>query len=211
MRKTIASILAGVFVFVFISAAADVELDNKLLVGVNYVRIQCRFNGVPYYQGYKGIQTRDLEEYNADEAEAALKEAKIPISKKSFRDMYDRLESLLKKAGFRILEVRQGESDSTIIPTLSLNLDAMAITPARGKESYVVLVYVTVSRWLSTWIGTDDIQSRVIVWWKKKMVIAGPGELNKSIDAAVGELMEDFLARWKEANETTPGDVKQQQ
>jgi hypothetical protein len=204
MRKITTSILLCVFVSVFISAAADIEPDNKLLKGVNFVRIQCQFNGVPYYQGYKGIQTQDMEEYNAGEAEAVLKEAKIPIAKKDFRDMFGRMDSLLKKGGLRILEVRQEGSDSTVIPTVGLNLDALAITVTGGHDMYVVLVYVTVSRWISTWSGTDNIQSRVIVWWKKKMVTAGAEELNKSIAEAVGELMANFLANWKEVNEVTP-------
>lgn len=199
MKKTFYFIM----VFIFISTAASfplvsapVESDQALLEGINYVRIQCQFNGVPYYKGYQDLKIQEMQEFNADAVETTLKEAGIPIAKKKFQAMYDRMESLLKTGGFRILEIRQ--DDTTIIPTISLNLEAKAVT--NGRKLYVVFVYVTVSKWISTWVGTRNIQSPVIAWWKHKIMAVRPGELDKSIDAAVKELLETFLAQWQEAN-----------
>lgn len=199
MKKTIDFMLVFIFISVFTSfpsVSTPVEPDQALLEDINYVRIQCRFNGVPYYKGYRDLKTREMQEFNADAVETALKEAGIPIAKKKFRAMYDRMESLLKTGGFRILEIRQ--DDSTIIPTIGLNLEATAVT--NGRKLYVVFVYVTVSKWISTWVGTRNIQSPVIAWWRHKIIAARPGELDKSIGAAVEELLETFLAQWQEAN-----------
>jgi hypothetical protein len=199
-----------ILVFIFISAAASFpsvsapgEPDHLLLEGINYVRIRCQFNGVSYYKGYKDLKAKEIEEFNADAVEATLKEAGIPITKKKFRAMYDRMESMLKTGGFRILEIRQ--DDSTIIPFISLNLEATSVT--NGGELYVVFVYVTVSKWISTWVGTRNIQSPVIAWWKYKIMAVRPKELDKSIDAAVKELLETFLAQWQEANKEEEKEV----
>jgi hypothetical protein len=204
MKKTIDFILVFIFISAavsFPSASAPVEPDQALLEGINYVRIRCQFNGVPYYKGYKDLKTREKQEFNADAVETTLKETGIPISKKKFQAMYDRMESLLKTGGFRILKI--GQDDSTIIPTISLNLEAKAVT--NGRKLYVVFLVVTVSKWVSTWVGTENVQSPMIAWWKHKIMAVKPGELDKSIDAAVEELLETFLAQWQEANKDLSG------
>jgi hypothetical protein len=196
-------IIDFVLVFVFISAAASlplasapVEPDQALLEGINYVRIRCRFNGATYYKGYKDLKGREIQEFNAEAVETALKESGIPISKEKFRALYDRMESLLKTGGVRIVAIRQ--DDSTIIPFISLSLEAKAV--GSDRELVVVLLTVTVSRWISTWVGTRNIQSPMIAWWKHKIMAVKPEELDKSIDTAAGELLATFLAQWQEAN-----------
>ena len=88
MKKTIDFMLVFIFISVFTSfpsVSAPVEPDQALLEDINYVRIQCRFNGVPYYKGYRDLKTREMQEFNADAVETALKEAGIPIAKKKFQ------------------------------------------------------------------------------------------------------------------------------
>lgn len=207
MKKTINFI--PVFILILASTSfplvsTPVELDQAHLKGINYVRIQCQFNNVPYYKGYQDLKTQEMQEFNVDAVETKLKEDGIPIAKKKFQAIYNRMESKLKTGGFRILEIRQ--DDSTIIPTISLNLEATAVT--NDGKMYVVFLYVTVSKWISTWVGTRNIQSPVIAWWKHKIITASPGELDKSIDAAVKELLETFLAQWQEANKEEEKEVR---
>jgi len=199
MRKTTGLILLfGVLIMSPLLPAAA-ELDNKNLKGVNYVRIKCQFNGVPFYKGYKSPLAEKAEEFNAEEAESQLKQAGIPMSKDNIRAIYEIMESSLKKAGIRILEIKNNadQKGTTIIPTLSINVDVMGAS----KELYFTLVQLTVSKWISTWLGAENISTRVISWWQKEMLASGPKELNETIEKAVKLLIDDFISQLKAANE----------
>ena len=186
------------FVVLFPLGLGAVESDNKNLKGLNYARIQCEYNGVPFYKGYKSPKEQKVEEFNLEKAKTKLSKAGIPIGKDHIRAVYNQMETLLINAGIRIVEIRTSDekSGSTILPTVSINVEVMAASP----KMYFCLVYLTVSRWISTWVGTENIQTPMIAWWKKKMVAAAPGELNNSIEKAVKELIDNFTLQLEEAN-----------
>jgi hypothetical protein len=187
-----------VLAVIFSLPAGAVELDKKNLKGLNYVRIQCEFNGVPYYKGYKSPKDQDLEEFNAEEVEARLKETGIPLTRAYARAVYDRMEARLSDAGVQIVEIRSRDekNDSTILPTITIAVEVLDVS----KERYFVLIYLTVSRWISTWSGTQNINTPVITWWQKSMLAAAAEELNKSIEKAVKTLTDDFLVKLKREN-----------
>jgi hypothetical protein len=201
MRKMIIAIF--VFVVIFPLVLGALELDNKNLKGLNYARIQCEYNGAPFFKGYKSPKEQKLEEFNLEMAETKLSEAGIPISKGHIRAVYNQMETLLKNAGIRIVEIRTSDekSGSTILPTVSINVEVMEAS----KKMYFCLVYITVSKWISTWVGTENIHNPMIAWWQKKMLVVAPDELNTSIEKAVKELMDDFTVQLRQAN---PGEEK---
>ena len=196
MRKIIIAILVFVVIFPLVSGA--LELDNKNLKGLNYARIQCEFNNVPFYKGYKSPKEQKLEEFNLEMAETKLSQAGIPITKNNIRAIYNQMEALLEEAGIRIVEIRTSaeKSGSTILPTVSINVEVKKAS----KKMYFTLVYITVSKWISTWSGTKNIRTPMIAWWQKKMLVMAPDELNNSIEKAVKELIDDFILQLKEAN-----------
>jgi ABC-type transport system substrate-binding protein len=196
MRKIFIVILG--FVFLFPRVPGALELDNKNLEGLNYARVQCEYNGVPFYKGYKSPKEQKVEEFNLEKAEATLNKAGIPIDKDHIRAVYNQMETLLKKAGIRVVEIRTSDdkAGSTILPTVSINVEVME---ASGKM-YFCLVSITVSKWISTWVGTENINTPMIAWWQKKMLVMAPNELNNSIEKAVKELIDDFTLQLKEAN-----------
>jgi ABC-type transport system substrate-binding protein len=175
-----------------------VELDNKNLEGLNYARVQCEYNGVPFYKGYKSPKEQKLEEFNLEKAETALNKAGIPIDKDHIRAVYNQIETMLKNAGIRIVEKRTSDekAGSTILPTISINVEVIEAS----KKMYFCLVSITVSKWISTWVGTENINTPMIAWWQKKMLVTAPDELNTSIEKAVKELIDDFTLNLKEAN-----------
>ncbi len=174
------------------------ESDNKNLKGLNYARIQCEYNGVPFYKGYKSPKEQKVEEFNLEKAKTKLSKAGIPIGKDHIRAVYNLMETLLINAGIRIIEIRTSDekSGSTILPTVSINVEVMAAS----QKMYFCLVYLTVSRWISTWVGTENIQTPMIAWWQKKMLVTAPDELNNSIEKAVKELIADFTLQLEKAN-----------
>jgi len=196
MRKIFVAILGFVLIFPLVSRA--VELDNKNLKGLNYARIQCEYNGVLFYKGYKSPKEQKLEEFNLEKVEAALNKAGIPIDKDHIRVVYNQMETLLRNAGIRIVEIRTSDekSGSTILPTVSINVEVMEAS----KKMYFCLVSITVSKWISAWVGTENINTPMIAWWQKKMLVTTPNELNNSIKKAVKELIDDFTLNLKEAN-----------
>jgi ABC-type transport system substrate-binding protein len=196
MRKIFIVILGFVFIFPRVSGA--VELDNKNLEGLNYARVQCEYNGVPFYKGYKSPKEQKLEEFNLEKAETALNKAGIPIDKDHIRAVYNQMETMLKNAGIRIVEKRTSDekAGSTILPTISINVEVIEAS----KKMYFCLVSITVSKWISAWVGTENINTPMIAWWQKKMLVTAPDELNTSIEKAVKELIDDFTLNLKEAN-----------
>lgn len=196
MRKIFIVILGFVFIFPRVSGA--VELDNKNLKGLNYARVQCEYNGVPFYRGYKSPKEKKLEEFNLEKAEAALNKAGIPIDKDYIRTLYNQMETLLKSAGIRIVEIRTSDqkSETTILPTVSINVEVMEAS----QKMYFCLVSITVTKWISSWVSTENINTPMIAWWQKKMLVTAPDELNNSIEKAVKELIADFTRQLKEAN-----------
>ena len=196
MRKIFIVIMG--FVFIFPQVLGAVELDNKNLKGLNYARVQCEFNGVTFYKGYKSPKEQKVEEFNLEKAEAKLTEAGIPIDKDHIRAVYNQMETLFRKAGIRIVEIRTGDdkAKSTILPTVSINVEVMAAS----KKMYFCLVYITVSKWISAWVGTENINTPMIAWWQKKMLVAAPDKLNTSIEKAVKKLIDEFTLQLKQAN-----------
>jgi ABC-type transport system substrate-binding protein len=196
MRKIFIVILGFVFIFPRVSGA--VELDNKNLEVLNYARVQCEYNGVPFYKGYKSPKEQKLEEFNLEKAETALNKAGIPIDKDHIRAVYNQMETMLKNAGIRIVEIRTSDekAGSTILPTISINVEVIEAS----KKMYFCLVSITVSKWISAWVGTENINTPMIAWWQKKMLVTAPDELNTSIEKAVKELIDDFTLNLKEAN-----------
>ena len=182
----------------FIVMVRPVELDKKNLKGLNYVRIQSEFNGVPYYRGYKSPKDQEVEEFNLEETETRLNKAGIPLSKDNIRAVYDQLAKRLSASGVEIVKIRnQDEKNAfTIIPTVSINVEVMAVP----GERYFILVYLTVSRWISTWSDTQNLHTPVIIWWQKKMLAATKGKLNKSLAEAADTLIDDFLVKLGEEN-----------
>jgi hypothetical protein len=201
MRKIFIVILG--FVFIFPQLSRPMGLDYRNLKGLNYARVQCEFNGVPFYKGYKNPQEQNLVEFNLKKAEATLNKAGIPIDKNHIRATYNQMETLLKKAGIRIVEIRTSDekSGATILPTVSINVEVMEAS----KKMYFCLVYIAVSKWISTWVGTENINTPMIAWWQKKMLVIPPDELNTSIEKAVKELIDNFTRQLKEANPEEKG------
>jgi len=195
--KNIIRVILG-FVVLFPLGLGALELYNKNLKGLNYARIQCEYNGVPFYKGYKTPKDQKVEEFNLEKAEARLKEANIPIGKDQIRAVYNQMETLLKNAGIRIVEIRTSDekSESTILPTVSINVEVMAASP----KMYFCLVSITAAKWISAWVGTENIDTPMIAWWQKKMLVTAPDELNNSIEKAVKELIDDFILQLEEAN-----------
>lgn len=196
MRKILIVILGFVFIFPLVSGA--LEPDNKNLKGLNYARVQCEYNGVPFYKGYKSPKEQKIEEFNLEMAETKLSDTGIPITKDNIRAVYDQMDALLQKAGIRIVEIRTSDdkAGSTILPTVSINVEVMEAS----KKMYFCLVYITVSKWISTWVGTENINTPMIAWWQKKMLVTAADQLNTSIEKAVKELIDDFTLQLKKAN-----------
>jgi hypothetical protein len=196
MKKIVVFVLALVVLFTLL--ASTLELDNKNLKGLKYLRIQCEFNGIPYFKGYKCPKDREVVEYNAREAEDHLHEAGVPLSKDKIRAVYNRLESRLSQAGVQIVKIKNQDEkgDSTILPTVSINVEVLPVT----EEQYVTLVYLTVSKWMSTWSGTENINTPVITWWQKTILVSSGEELNRSVEKAANALIADFLAALKAEN-----------
>jgi hypothetical protein len=109
------------------------------------------------------------------------------------------METQLKKAGIRVVEIRTGDDNakSTILPTVSINIEVMKAS----QKMYFCLVSITVSKWISAWDETEDINTPMIAWWQKKMLAAAPDELNTSIKKAVKELIDDFTLQLEQANQ----------
>ena len=208
MRKAIGlMLLFGIIVVSPLVFPASGELDNRNLKGVNYVRIRCEFNGVPFYKGVESPQAEKAEEFNAKEAENRLKELGIPISKDNIKAIYEIMESGLKKAGLGVVEIKNspGQHQATIIPTVSVNVDILKAS----KELYFILVQLTVSKWISTWSGTENIHTPVIIWWQKEMLSAGPEELVEAVEKTEKQLIADFILRLKEAVEPPETEEKE--
>ena len=187
-----------VFVFGLPLLLSALELDNKNLKGLNYARIQCEFNGVPYFKGYKSAKAEKVEEFNLVELEKKLADAGIPLAKELPRSLYNRMESKLKTAGLRVVGIRGSDDrdDSTILATVSIAAEIIPVS----EDSFAALVYVTVSQWMSTWVGSENINTPVITWWQKKILTAAPADLNQAVDKACTGLIDDFVVQLTEAN-----------
>lgn len=218
MKKTTSTAWISLLVFFalvpFRQNMTAIRLEDSNLKGVSYVRVQCTFNGIPYYTGFKGLDTEKEEDVNAERIESLYKDQRIPITRKNFHTLYKLLESTLKSEKFRVLEIRvrpgQDLADSsaasgagsTIIPTVSLDIEVFPFF--NGHEMYVGVISVTVAKWMSSWAGTQNIQTNMIAWWHKNVISVGPDELSNAVAKAAGVLIEDFIAQWKAANTEEP-------
>jgi hypothetical protein len=213
MRQSIGPILFVlmlVFLLLPVSGLQEIGNDDQavneeseiikfypLLKGVNYVRLRCKFNGMPYFKGYKTHLDTKMEEYFLDETADSLKKADIPISKKDIRSLYDSLEARVKDADVRILDINPGgKKKATLIPSLTLNIDVKTVS--EGK--FFILEYLTLTRWMSSWFGNESLEAPVIIWWHKKMLSADKKSFSNSIESTAKELTSRFLAHLAYAN-----------
>ena len=196
MKKIIITILTLAVGFPLLLGA--MELDNKNLKDLKYTRIQCEFNGIAFYKGYKSTTAQKMTEFNLEEIKTALSEAAVPININDIRGLYKQMESGLKKAGIGIMEIRKQDEKggSTILPMVSIAVEVLEVS----KESYAALVYLTVSKWMSTWAGTRNIHTPVITWWQKKMIPTAPEDLNKTIKNTAKDLIDEFIMQFADAN-----------
>jgi hypothetical protein len=196
MRKIIIAIL--VFAVILPLMVETLELDILNLKGMNYVRFQCEYNGIPFYKASKNPNDPNPKEFGLKEIITALKETGISIGENNIKTIYSQMEKLLKEAGIRIVDIRIGDekSESSILPTVNMNIEVTEVS----KELCFCLIYITVSKWISNWSGTENIHTPMIAWWQKKILAASPEELNNTIEKAATELMNDFIIKLKEAN-----------
>ncbi len=190
--------LVFMLIILFVRVEAT-DLSNRNLIGITYARILCRINGVAYYKGFKDIRSRTVEEFNLPAVESKLKSSGLPLNKENIRSIYSMMETTLMSQGIHVVEMRQGEMDtttgSTVIPIISVNMDIMEV----NKESYYVLAYTAVERWNSTWIGDQNVQAPSIGWWQKKMLNSNPKELAQILENTANELMTDMVSKIKSA------------
>lgn len=181
------------------SEAVEALAPSPLLKNVIYVRLKSQFNGIDYYKGVKNPRDIEIKEYNLDRVEIRLKEDTIPLDKDTVRALYSRSLELLKKAGLRVLNIhQQDKKQTTLVPTLSLDIDAIATS----DSNFVVLVDLSLSKWISTWAGTENLQAQVIVWRHKVLLTAKQDVLVGSLEEATDEVLNEFLAQIALANPT---------
>lgn len=186
---------------------------NPHLKKVNFVRIRCLINGTTVYKAYPSPRATDIEEFNFDEAAAQFEGTNIPVKKKDILALYDQFSSQLKDSGVRVLDVKRPTLDAhgraTIIPVASLHIELQEVT----AESNVMLIYVTVSRWVSTWSGSERIYGPVVVWWKKHMTVVDNEEFIPRLKEKTKTMVGEFLTELAAANPPAPeeeqeGDLK---
>lgn len=185
--------------FVFLTIEVNpLDLDVQNLKGLKFVRLQCEFNGIDYYKGYQDMKSQKLEEFNLVNVTEKLSEAEIPISKKDIRALYSQLEKQFKKSGLEIVKMGRGGkkggfAGSTILPMISINSEIIKAT----EESFHILIYLTVSKWISTWVNNQTVNSHVIIWWQKKMLTVSNEELFKTISIEAKALSDELIMQLK--------------
>ena len=177
---------------------------SPLLKNIIYVRVMSSYNGIDYYTGVLNPRDTEIKEYNLESVVIRLKEDTIPISKENVKSLYVRTRERLKKPGLRVLDIQQQDKkQATLVPTLNLAVDAIATS----ESNYVVLVNLSLTKWISTWAGTENIQAPVIVWWHKVLLTADGELLVNSLEEAADEVLDEFLNQLAVANpkpETEP-------
>lgn len=187
-----------------VEKAEVIELQ-PLLKGMTFVRIRCLFNDIAYYQGYRNPRDTKKEDFNLDKVEKKLKENSIPLTKVQVQELYSRLETELKANGVRILDIQTAEeSDSTVIPTITLGFDCLTSPPDR----FFLSVDLTATKWMSYWAGEESVQSPVIVWWQKKLAETNSNDFISVLDKTASTLLEKFTTQLTYANAKTAEEVK---
>lgn len=211
MRKTL--ILAFILILVNIVQVNATELGNMNLQGVGYFTTVVRFNGVPFGEIYVDEDEEKFEEYNLKEVEERLKEDGIPFKKEDIRRMYRLLEVGLKDSGVQVLKMKKytGEKRaSTVIPVLTAHIDTKLVV--NSHEYYFSVVQLTVSKWISNWVGTKRVVAPVYVWSTRKLVVGGPDDVVSTMAETVSEVMKTFRDDLKLANrEPEPGEEKEKE
>lgn len=200
MKKTISI----VFIIFFISIAwvNATELGNKNLKGIGYITTEVRFNGVSFGEAYVDEEEEEFKEYNFKAVTERLKEDAIPFKNEHIRQMYRLLELGLKDTGVQVLKMKKytgEERASTVIPVLTAHIDTRLVV--NSHEFYFTVVQLTVSKWISNWVGTKRMVTPVYVWSTKKLVIGSTEDVVMTVEAAVKDVMKTFAADLKEANE----------
>ncbi|HLP46534.1 MAG TPA: hypothetical protein VK469_11325 [Candidatus Kapabacteria bacterium] len=199
MKHTIIFTMIFTLIFTFVLCLNAGELGNQNLKGIRYIIPAAQFNGVLYGEGYEDPAEETVKEFNLEGAFAKLKSAGIPLSKENIRGIYKQMEVQLQKAGLGILKMKKyTDEKTTVIPTLTANIDIMAI--GGGVDMYATVIHLTLSKWISNWAGSTRILAPVYTWSEKKLTAAPPAELLKTIETAVNQLTAQFIQELKEAN-----------
>lgn len=177
---------------------------NPHLKNVNYVRIQCLINDIAVYKAYPSPRVAEKKEYNFKKAAEQFKDTSIPFTQENIQALYMFLEERLQRGGVRILDVKKPKLEAqgypTIIPVVSLDVELQEVT----SEYNVMLVSLTISKWLSTWSGSEQVKGPVIVWIKKRMVVIDNDEFSPKLKETVEPLVAEFLAHLAVANPPEP-------
>ena len=203
MKKIISliSILLSISIL-FLNAG---ELGNKNLKGIRYIIVAAEFNGVLYEKGYVDREEETVKEFNLKKAAAKLEKDGIPITQKDIRGIYGQMESLLQKAELEILAMKKDSGEkASVIPILTVRIDTMPA--AKNLDLYATVVHLTLSKWLSNWVGPKRILAPVYAWSEKRIATASAGKLTKTIATTVTELTKVFIKEWQEANPESEGD-----
>jgi hypothetical protein len=185
--------------------ATPLPPPNPLLKGMNFVRVKSQFNGFLYFKGYRQPKETEIKEFNLAQAETGVKDAGIPITKDDIRAFYSRLGDLLQKGGLRVVYLHPTDKkESTVVPEVTLHVEVTNAT----EKLHIVLVYLTVSKWMSDWSGTQDLHAPVIIWWQKTLFTAGKDSntLIQEINTAIDEVTQPLLTEAARAN--APGTPK---
>jgi hypothetical protein len=176
------------------------ELGNKNLKGIKYIITAVGFNGVTYGEGYVDEKEEAFKEFNLKEAAAKLEEDGIPVAKEAIRKLYTQINSRAGEAGLTVVKAKTYSDEKvTLIPTLTAGIDIMK-TGKAGGETYFAVVHLTLTKWMSNWVGTTRILAPVYAWSAKKMAAAGSEDVTGVVEAAISELMEEFLDGVEEVN-----------
>jgi len=197
MKKTILLLIVLVVELPFL--VYTLELNNKNLKGLNYIKIQCEFNGLSYFKGIKSTRADEEVEFNLSKLEKMIDDSGFPLTKKLFPTIYKQMETKLKKGGLTVAGIRSKEEKQTptILPTISINIEVRELS----EDSFAALVYLTVSKWMSTWVGSENINQPVIIWWQKQFLARSGEELNSAIEKTANDLIDQLLIQLKNANQ----------
>lgn len=176
---------------------------NPMLKGVNYIRVQSVFNGSPYFKGYRHPTETDIKEYHLLQTETILKDMGAGLKKEDIRSIYTFLEDQLKKGSVRSVDLHPiDEKEPTVVPVLTLDIDLTVNT----EQIRVVLVTLSVSRWMSDWSGTESLQVPAIIWTERNLftVSKSAATLVQEINSATNTLTQKLLSDISRANLPEP-------
>jgi hypothetical protein len=197
------------------------ELGNMNLKGIQYIITALQFNGIIYGEAYEDRSEETFKEFNLEEALAKLKEGGIPLDSENIRDLYRKMGAQLENSGLKILKMKKySDEKTTLIPTLTAGIDIVPIgrsdsgvidvpgaagtasaASVANAEVYIVVVHMALSKWFSNWSGSTRILAPVYTWSEKKIITTPPGELLKTIEKTVTQLIGTFIKELTASNQ----------